>query len=67
MTEGLIIRTKAGNAIQNPLVGAANKAMADMVRYAAEFGLTPSARTRVMSSPVQRAENPFALIDGMKA
>ncbi|WP_324754047.1 phage terminase small subunit P27 family [Roseovarius sp. Pro17] len=47
VTEGLIVKTKSGNLIQNPLVGAANKAMADMVRYAAEFGLTPSARTRV--------------------
>lgn len=47
LTDGLIVRTKAGNLIQNPLVGAANKAMGDMVRYAAEFGLTPSARTRV--------------------
>ena len=47
VTEGLIVKTKSGNLIQNPLVGAANKAMADMVRYAAEFGLTPSARSRV--------------------
>ena len=38
VTAGLVIRTKSGNAIQNPLVGTANKAMADMVRYAAEFG-----------------------------
>ena len=47
VTEGLIVKTKSGNLIQNPLVGAANKAMADMVRYATEFGLTPSARSRV--------------------
>lgn len=61
ITDGLIIRTKAGNAIQNPLVGAANKAMADMVRYAAEFGLTPSARTRVVAS--EDEDNPFAWFD----
>jgi len=47
LTDGLMIVTKAGNAIQNPLVGIANKAMADMVRYAAEFGMTPSARSRI--------------------
>ncbi|AKO97001.1 phage terminase, small subunit, putative, P27 family [Marinovum algicola DG 898] len=46
-TAGLMIRTKSGNLIQNPLVGTANKAMADMIRYAAEFGMTPSARTRI--------------------
>ena len=54
-TDGLIVKTRSGNLIQNPLVGAANKAMADMVRYAAEFGLTPSARTRVGS--VQREDD----------
>lgn len=43
----LMIRTKDGNAIQNPLVGVANKAKADMVRFAAEFGMTPAARSRV--------------------
>lgn len=57
MTDGLIVKTKGGNLIQNPLVGAANKAMADMVRYAAEFGLTPSARTRV--SGVIADSDPF--------
>ena len=45
--DGLIIKTKSGNMIQNPLVGVANKAMSDYMRYAAEFGMTPSARTRI--------------------
>ena len=60
VTAGLVIRTKSGNVIQNPLVGAANKAMADMVRYAAEFGMTPSARTRVSASGLDDADDPFA-------
>jgi P27 family predicted phage terminase small subunit len=47
VTRGLMINTTNGNAVQNPLVGTANKAMADMVRFAAEFGMTPSARTRI--------------------
>jgi len=47
----LLIKTKDGNAIQNPLVGIANKARADVVRFAAEFGMTPSARTRVTATP----------------
>lgn len=63
VTEGLVIRTKAGNVIQNPLVGTANKAMADMVRYAAEFGLTPSARTRVTAALADDSDNPFAIFD----
>ena len=55
----VIVKTKSGNLIQNPLVGVANKAMADMVRYAAEFGLTPSARTRVAGVTSDDEDNPF--------
>ncbi len=51
LTAGMMIRTSNGNAIQNPLVGIANKAKSDLVRYAAEFGMTPSARSRVSASP----------------
>jgi len=59
LTRALMIKTTGGNAIQNPLVGIANKAMADMVRYAAEFGMTPSARTRLQSGSAATNENPF--------
>lgn len=62
VTEGLIIRTKAGNVIHNPLVGAANKAMADMVRYAAEFGFTPSSRSNV-SAATPEEDDPFSWFD----
>lgn len=44
---GLIIKTKYGDAAVNPLISIARKAAADMVRYAAEFGLTPAARSRI--------------------
>ena len=57
LTGGLMIKTSNGNAIQNPLVGTANKAAADMMRYAAEFGMTPSARTRITAeAPAQDAD-----------
>lgn len=45
--DGLIIETSNGNKIQNPAVGIANKAMADMVKIASEFGMTPSSRTKL--------------------
>lgn len=48
---GLLTRTSNGNVIQNPLVGIANKARSDTVRFAAEFGMTPSARSRVQADP----------------
>jgi P27 family predicted phage terminase small subunit len=58
LTAGLMIKTTGGNAIQNPLVGIANKAAADMVRYAAEFGMTPSARTRIQAAPPAGVSDP---------
>lgn len=59
LTHGLMIRTVGGNAIQNPLVGSANKAMSDMVRYAVELGFTPSARARVAAGAVPQGESKF--------
>jgi P27 family predicted phage terminase small subunit len=55
-TRGLVVMTTHGNKIQNPLVGAANKAMADVVRYSAEFGMTPSSRTR-LQDPTASGDN----------
>jgi P27 family predicted phage terminase small subunit len=60
LTGGLMIRTSNGNAIQNPLVGTVNKAAADMVRYAAEFGMTPSARSRINAEPPAGEPDPAA-------
>jgi P27 family predicted phage terminase small subunit len=57
---GLLYKTKSGNVIPSPLLGAANKAMADMVRYATEFGLTPSARVRVRGEKTAQEEDPAA-------
>ena len=54
LTSGLMIKTTNGNAIQNPLVGTANKAAADMAKYAAEFGMTPSARSRISANPPEK-------------
>ena len=47
----LTIVTHNGTAMQNPLIGIANKAKADTVRYALQFGMTPSARSKVSASP----------------
>lgn len=60
LTRALMIKTSNGNAIQNPLVGTANKAMAEMVKYAIEFGMTPSARSRVTATGEQE-ERPSGL------
>jgi P27 family predicted phage terminase small subunit len=47
MTHGMIVKTQAGGAMPNPIVFMAQSAARDMVRYAAEFGLSPSARSRI--------------------
>ncbi|MEP6830078.1 MAG: phage terminase small subunit P27 family [Rhizomicrobium sp.] len=50
-THAAVIRTKHGNLIQNPMVGVANTARREMQRLAAEFGLSPSARTQIDANP----------------
>lgn len=54
---------------QSPWVGIARAALDHMRRFAAEFGMTPSARSRV-ATPEKGAEDPwaaFGLIDGGKS
>jgi P27 family predicted phage terminase small subunit len=46
----MLIKTKAGGVTVNPLAWIARSAANDMTRYAAEFGFTPSARTRISST-----------------
>jgi len=57
---GLLSVSAKGNVISEPLVGIANKAMLDMVRYASEFGMTPSSRARVNGSEDPRAQKDAA-------
>ncbi|MGF6957992.1 phage terminase small subunit P27 family [Paraburkholderia youngii] len=51
LTSALMIKTTNGNAIQNPLIGVANRAMNMAIRFAAEFGMSPAARARLASLP----------------
>jgi len=63
MTRGMVIYTKksqntaGGNLIHNPVVGQMNKAKSDMVRYATELGMSPSARSRIDTLSAQRAQS----------
>ena len=58
-TYGLTTETDKGNIIQRPEVGIANKAMEAMVRYAKEFGLTPSSRTSLHANAPDKQDDPF--------
>jgi P27 family predicted phage terminase small subunit len=44
---GFVEKTSSGNNVQNPLVGIRNKARSDCVRFALEFGMSPSSRSKV--------------------
>jgi P27 family predicted phage terminase small subunit len=48
---GTVIKTVSGNAIQNPYVGVANRALDLMYKFQSEFGMTPSSRSRLSVSP----------------
>jgi len=56
--DGLTVTTGKGNVIQHPAVGIANKAMEVMLKFAVEFGLTPSSRSRIHAAPPAQAD-PF--------
>lgn len=45
------IQTDKGNTVQNPLVGAKNKAFNNLLRICGEFGLTPASRSRLTLNP----------------
>ena len=47
---GEVIKTHNGNPIQNPYRAIANRAEETMLKAAAEFGMTPSARSRISVS-----------------
>lgn len=61
---GLLMKTSNGNVIQHALIGIANKARGDVVRYAAEFGMSPAARARVEASPPDGQEKPVSKFFG---
>jgi P27 family predicted phage terminase small subunit len=51
LTSALMIKTKNGNAIQNPLVGVINRNAMLVHRFACEYGMTPGARARIEAEP----------------
>ena len=56
ITHGLMVKAASGSAMQNPIVLTIRQAGNDMVRYAAEFGLSPAARSRI--SGLDDPQNP---------
>jgi P27 family predicted phage terminase small subunit len=57
---GLVVKTTAGNPIQNPYLPILNKQAAMMLKAASELGFTPSSRSRIAVPPEEGGANPFA-------
>jgi P27 family predicted phage terminase small subunit len=58
-THGYTTTTDKGNIIQRPEVGIANKAMDEMLKYAKEFGLTPSSRSALHIEKQEEVKDPL--------
>ena len=58
-SEDPVVLTDKGNAIQNPIFGLKNKAWERMMKAAAQFGLTPSARNKLELAE-EAGTDPFA-------
>jgi P27 family predicted phage terminase small subunit len=56
-TYGVMVKSPSGFPMQSPYLAVANKAMEQMRAMLAEFGMSPSSRTRVHATPPQRGEN----------
>jgi P27 family predicted phage terminase small subunit len=64
--QALVLKTISGNWIHQPLIGISNRAASDMVRYATEFGMTPSARARLAVDPVRGKKGKFDGLVGVQ-
>ena len=54
--EGAVIETTFGNKVQNPYLSISKRSMDQMVKFAAEFGMTPSSLSRLKSEAPTEAE-----------
>jgi P27 family predicted phage terminase small subunit len=57
LTSALMIKTANGTAIQNPLIGVANRSMNMAIKFASEFGMSPAARARLSAIPHEASPN----------
>lgn len=46
--EGMLLMSEKGNAYQHPATGLMTQARGELMKWAREFGMTPSARTRIV-------------------
>jgi len=64
--EGAVIVSDKGGVYQNPWVGIKNSALTRLVKISAEFGMTPSSRSRVQAEKPSDEDGMAALLFGTK-
>lgn len=64
-SEGPVVYTDKGNAIQNPTLGAKNNAAQRVMKFAAQFGMTPVARAK-LETKEQGDDDAFAAFAGLR-
>ncbi len=53
---GMVIKAPSGFPVQNPFLAIANRAASEMRTWLCEFGMTPSSRTRVKATPIDKQD-----------
>ena len=64
--QGAVIVSEKGGAYQNPWVGIKNNALNRLIRISAEFGMTPSSRSRVQADKPDEEDEIAAMLFGSK-
>lgn len=64
---GEVVTTDKGNLVQSPWLAIANRSMKQVQSLAAEFGMTPSARSRVKTTPQEHQSLADKLFASVKA
>ena len=57
--DGLVTVTSNGTEVQHPAVSIANTAMANILKFGKEFGLTPASRANLSAEKYENDENPL--------
>ena len=60
---GPVLKGRDGGPVKSPFVTIADRALAQLLRYQEQFGMTPSARSRVSTTTTDKPADPFARYD----
>jgi P27 family predicted phage terminase small subunit len=60
---GMVLKGRDGGPVKSPFITIADRALAQLLRYQEQFGMTPSARSRVSTTTTDKPADPFARYD----